>query len=597
MSRKGNFVLVLLVSLACIVCLFSLIFIIYANGLIGDGKYSEKGSLRLIEEESIDKKKIVEFDNEQDACSGVDSYSDCSYRPYDDGGKRKNSGSSFCSDGLDNDSDGLTDLVDPGCSDANDNSEEDSLQRERLYAYGWDSNARGYNNILPMVNFFPFSVGTGNPPLWPQTTPESAKAILDTYPEGHRVMILFQLGLYHDLLSNNPEDKCLNQNRELTNFSCIWWDNGVANVSAEVDSFFANYSAIGGEVDSVIIDFERGFGNFQIGSNLSDSEVVERWDAIQNDPRTREEIIPLIGFDDLTSVSNFFSGGDNYHIWNAVQVARLNKFLNVAFYEPVKRYYPNVNASNYESSFNGAVECPVPLKDINGHGGYCLNVPNANQAGPRIFGTHQGTQAYGWLGQITRPGREPGNGTYELTPFNSFRYSVNQVRAAKLNSDAGLMPWIAFRSYTGDGPDRPIVAMGNTDYYQESVMHIILLDPDNLIFFNPGVSREDNELVSNIISETNNLVGFSDRRSLVSEMADWDADYVLSGIESGGRKVWRFTPKSEFELDESSDDVIIRTSRVKISFDSAVIFPSNVSQKGLWIVQDVNTGLPSIEGR
>ncbi len=581
------------------VCFMSLLWVLIAGGFVGQAHDSSRqGALRLVEDESV---PAVVVRLSEDECLSSDGLGrDCSYRSYSDGDRRSSGSRDVyeCADGVDNDYDGLVDWpVDPGCGSADDSGESDTFQRKTLYAYAWDSRTTNLTAIVPMFYYFPFTVGTGNPPPWPQTTPEAAKLALDAYPEGHRVMILFQLGIYQDLITNHPEDACINEDRVLTNISCLWWDNGVANVSTIVDSFFANYSALGGKVDTVIIDFERGFSNFQVGSNLSNPDVVVKWNAIQNDPRTREEIIPLIGFDDLSTVSNFFSGGNNYHIWNAVHVARSVKFLNQAFFDPVKRYYPYVNGSNYEYAYNYPISCPFGLVDVNGHGGYCLEIPSVDLVGPQIFGTHQAPQAYGWLGQITWPGREPGNGTYNLTAFNSFRYSVNQVRAAKLNSDVGLMPWVAFRSYGGDGEDKPIVAMANTDYYQESVMHISLLVPDALILWNPNAPRAENEAFSGMLEEINVLTGFTDKKSLTTSLADWDADYVLSGVHSGGRRVWRFTPQSTIEQRVDSGAVVIQTATTKLTFNSAVIMPSRVSQQGLWIVQDSRVEMPVIEHR
>jgi len=95
--------------------------------------------------------------------------------------------------------------------------------------------------------------------------------------------------------------------------------------------------------------------------------------------------------------------------------------------------------------------------------------------------------------------------------------------------------------------------MGNTDYFQELAIHTALCNPDHFILWSAFRWARDQkaedmcmtadcELADRLLDEINWLVGYGDRRTLVSELAPWHQGYLLSGMYANGRNVWRLTP-------------------------------------------------------
>jgi hypothetical protein len=76
---------------------------------------------------------------------------------------------------------------------------------------------------------------------------------------------------------------------------------------------------------------------------------------------------------------------------------------------------------------------------------------------------------------------------YPVSPFNSLQWSVYHFRALRLASPrVDAKPWLAYRSYTGDGGDGdPVVGWAGTDFFQELVLHLALMGAADFLLFNP----------------------------------------------------------------------------------------------------------------
>lgn len=429
------------------------------------------------------------------------------------------------------------------------------------------------------------SFGTRRLTLDNLNDPAGMKAITDKMPEGHRVIFIWDL---ERDITRHPDDRCKTADGQFTPYQGVWLDNGTERLRQRVDTFFKKYQELGGKLDVLVLDYEGGLGLWHIGNGAKDAV---KWQAIQADPRF-PDLAKELGFTDLTTVVEYYKQkGDtynNYLRWGSLMEERMAGYINKSIYEPVKQYFPKVQFSNYGNAYY-TKDLGVP--DCNGHRGYLFG------KGSQV-GTHQSYELYSRLGQIKN--RPPdGVTTYAHTPFNGFRYSLNVMRGMAGSSDAPIHPWIAHRDfkeaydYTG---------ITKHDLYQEMIFHAGVCGADDFIFWNPHPWRPDqspegftndtqDKLFSDCLKQLDKLIGFADRKTLSKTLVPWDADFALSGINAGGRTVWRFTPN--LDAGGKREDTLVAASPATFKVgDKLIIIPGGkvytpeieLSAQGYWVV-------------
>ncbi|HKJ46727.1 MAG TPA: hypothetical protein VJ991_12930 [Balneolales bacterium] len=452
-------------------------------------------------------------------------------------------------------------------------STSNSYTKEKTYAYSWKPVDASYSNILHFL-WMPNDAS--------DATIQQDVQYTNSLPEGHRV-IYIDHSIYKGIRSN-PLDKCVDPaTGNLTQYWSIWWDHGVQSSKNRIDQLFSKYAAAGGKVDYIVMDTEYWLNNWVLSSNSNYS-----YSAIQNDPRF-QKLVPELGFSDLNTVKNYATS-KNYLIWNDIMKERTAQYIDQTVYDVVKKYYPSVKGVDYKySNYNQNYQ----MIEKNGHDmDYYGN--------GAVVGTDQNWNLYGEFGSV-RNKKLDGQNLYTNTPFNSFRLDVNMMRAMKLASSNPVSPWIGPRSY-GSADYSPI---SNNDYYQEMVLHVLLTGPKHVLFFNdPEFAKTgDNKILDETIKEFDSIAGYKDKKTLVNKEAWWGDDYVLTGMDAGGNKVWRFTPDLDLSSNASSTivqksgPVIVQTAKTKITFPQGSIYtPSNsVSTKGIWITQPDGAQAPIIE--
>ena len=378
----------------------------------------------------------------------------------------------------------------------------------------------------------------------------------------------------------------------------VWWDKGTEEVRSQMIKFFSALKDEGVELDYIIDDMEGDMSNWSIKQ-----QAVA--DSIVNDPRYLTDIRPELesrGFrfgteeqGDLYYVVNYTKDKTKtaYNTWNrAMDGDRLATYHNRAFYDVAKEYFPNVKLSNYGSSaYNGE----TPIISGSAHRSY-LGGP-----GKTHIGTHSAPVCYGTLVHLTYKGYAPDGYPFERfykTAYNALLLDVMKCQSAVLSTkNGGLMPWIGLRDWNSGG------LYGNffsTDYYQEFLFHTGLLNPDPFLIYNAGSSQEgdDLKLIQNIMYQLDELCGFEDRKPLVTEAVDWNQRYVLSGMYSGGKNVWRITPDlyapgvtlENFLVDK--ENMIFQIGNEIIDFpDGSYIYEpqTKLSEYGYWVISPKGT--------
>lgn len=465
-----------------------------------------------------------------------------------------------------------------------------------------------------------------------------AAELLSRRPEGQRVLLSVWLPklIYASWPTPNPLDNCATAEGIPTNQPCIWRTNGIAAAAAKYTEFFEAYRAAGGPtVDSLIVDYEDF--NFPTGNSdwqnamLSDPRFRRGSSDFPADDFRRYAMSYLLGVDlDNRSASMIFNPpwasplkGMILNYLGATKIAA----IDTAAFDTARRFHPSIKGSDWLAEYVDQRRFFVP--EGNGHA-YPQN-PDSNYPISQLnlkmhFGTHQATATYHSLGQIAWPLRNillDGSHTFTARPHDSLLYNVNRMRANKLSSNVPLYIWIPSRSYFEEEMQSYGGFNSHPDLYQESILHAALLNPEQLLFWNIDPPGENSApLVDSVLVEFNQLLGNEPRRTLVEDrncnsvgvstggiypercLLPWDADYVLSGVEVGSRRIYRITADTDyvdaaaaFHVISDNSGVTVSTETASIRFDAAVVYaPARTrAPGGVWIVSRSDAPEPRVE--
>lgn len=411
--------------------------------------------------------------------------------------------------------------------------------------------------------------------------PAEAKAYLDKQRPGRRV--LFDWDVYR-IAYSHPEDQFTTAKGE--RFTGPWWDHGLAEAEAKYEAYFRALREMGGQLDYYIIDTEH--------SPASDVNQAERWAAVAQDPRCAELLaaMKVASPDDIVNAKPF-----SFTWWRYSDYLACERYHRL--FEVVKRYFPDVQGSDYGMGYHSATQFMAwgETKDVG-------DIPG--RTGCHV-GTHQAPSLYGtitYLGGIVVEGKPFG-----LGPFRSCLYATNVLREAMVsNPQVPLMPWVSWRGYVSDWekdpPDKrpPYSSVGKTDYFQEVFLHAALCNPLVILTWNPYRWRQDQdaadycqdpdmELLDDLADQANEMVGYTDRQSLVTALTPAHQPFILTGCLANGGSVWRLTPdpdQSPVELERikvSDDPLSFRLGDATLTMPGGkVVMPAKqLSSVGYWI--------------
>lgn len=579
--------------------------------------------------------------DERNACNdGIDNDNDGKIDVEDAGcfdtlDNDESDDSSFqCSNQVDDDGDSFVDWpLDPGCSSAIDDHEGDSASRLPLRALMWSQTPSEFDYLVPFININISTISDYDLAnlegmyigYRPSTIARKIKDSRDRY--GVAVLYDWTFGSHSDggpegygrqPISSYPQDRC-----QGTEVSCLWWDTGISEVSRRYQTYFTaldrELDRLGTPLDVMVLDVESFLSEYEIGRG---DTYLSRWQALQNDPRLMSDtryggsVISQLGLPDANIISRIRDQPQDsgwWQKWDGVMYPRAARMISEAI-APVRSLMPTIQISAYDFYEQGD---PSSDSYFVPNLWYPHTLPYGRQA---AVGTHNAPSLYPYLNNpsavyLTQAGTGSGANDvrpYPHTSFNVLRYSLNKARASLLGSSLPLHLWVYNYQY-GVMTQRPL-----TDaYYDEWILHTSLLSPDFIFYWNPTPSASDADAsrMQNILSEFNGVAGFSGKETLIAggretiqqSMIPWNAEFILTGISAGGRKIWRFTPdptritgiNAESALvSESGLRVVLETTGKRLTFPDAVVYrPSNaVSSKGIWIVQSAGAS-PTIDSR
>jgi hypothetical protein len=171
------------------------------------------------------------------------------------------------------------------------------------------------------------------------------------------------------------------------------------------------------------------------------------------------------------------------------------------------------------------------------------------------------------------------------TSYRGFVADVKLLRTQTATSNVPLTPWISSPNWLqqDQGKDHAL--------YAETVFHAALSGAQDFLWWKYTAQGDPagTQYISKLLSELDSLVGYVDRKTLTRTDVGFDDRYVLSGMEAGGKRVFRLTPDPDetVRVLSSSGTVRIQVGTQTVTIPNAYIYtpPNPSSSSGYWIVQ------------
>ncbi len=375
----------------------------------------------------------------------------------------------------------------------------------------------------------------------------------------------------------------------------LWQKENVEELAALLDNFFSIYYEVGGELDGIYTDNEAVMTTWQVRGFNPDglsttAEIIDRnLENIVTDPIYTNYLRPQLvergfnfkintdlGKNELYDIGNYQAHVTtanvtkdccNYLIWDAVTANYKNECLTKGIYDVARKYFPNVYYANYSSvdriaaAFNG------------------------------------GVHKYEFGGDRTKAGTHSCPVLYDSTagsPYLEARSLANSMRGVMLATDGeSVMPWVVSKGYhnfSHISDDLP--------YFYEYLFHIALCNPDALLLYGPQYYSTDpaDRVQLNItgmreaLEEFNEYATKTDAESLIENSINTQ-DFMVSGMYTNGRNLWRITPDNtvvtvEDFLVSDNGNPTFYVSGQTVTFPGGTILDNMYSEYGYWVETD-----------
>ena len=411
--------------------------------------------------------------------------------------------------------------------------------------------------------------------------------------------------------------------------NALFFDHSVDQMVDIMDMLLKKYKEIGGQLDGIVVDLEyvglscyylidNAASEYQTNTLIDNPKLLRQ---IVADPRYYTEIRPLLeewGFifyqadtpEQQASYTELYSlskaAGSKYarsrNVWNNVTRIHLNNTVTKWAYEPLKKYFPEANMSDYQSIDTATWLKMSAVTDD----GTEMNGGNSIAAGD----TSTYSFYYGNPGKDFYEANKKYNGyneaVFRAEPYSQLMYYVNFGKYMYEASDTKkIAPWITYYSYATETSYR----INSTAYYTEQLYHLGMLDPQPFLsytyvgdaVFKDGREssthyKEIQQVQNEIMAELTRVAGYSDRKPIQMPL-NWNSEFLVSGMYAGGRNIWRLTPnwdvvtKENFQVAGTSDPTF-RVEGQTITFPGGKIIQdstiSKVGSYGFWIETDAN---------
>ena len=494
-----------------------------------------------------------------------------------------------------------------------------------FFTTSYDVNVDGYDHIYDRYYLTKPDLESKGP----KAVAMLASQALEDMPEGRRILQIHP-AITHQLTAN-------------LDMGVFVSDSDYKTTDEMIDSFFKELAATGAKLDYVFDDFEAGpsvfyFENKAIANFRQSGETVQESYTKHGDkyePWIRDLLIeveeselyktrlrPMLedagfvfGDDYDLKYINIFPGAleprksafynsnppegaeNAYNVFSDVVSVLARQAYEETVYNNIKEYYPDIKFSNWGFTSQSGV---VQQYDLNGN----YNTPVSER--PLLGANYANIICYSNMGLMAGfiEDNPPEGWRYEKYPLNAFsELFVEYITICDMQlSDHrdGFTVWISTKD----------ASYYNTDYYCEMVFHTGMFNPDPYLYWAGGtlgssngseIIEEQYEIIDKLLSQLDDLVGFEDRKSLLTEywqVPTWDQRYLLSGMSAGGKNVWRITPDL-YTPGVSMENFLVNKSTPKFRIGNQCIdFPAgsyiyepeeNLSQYGYWVISPEGT--------
>ncbi len=351
----------------------------------------------------------------------------------------------------------------------------------------------------------------------------------------------------------------------------IWFDDWTTQGYEKMQNWFAAYRAAGGNLDILIVDFERDVAVYDITRTQFNSNhaQIRNWaEEVVADPRWPEIKTRLntkaiaagynpveVNFNDISDISTWGPTDPRTFVWNDVMHERVVEALNHILFDAARTHFPAVRGSEYNAYLRKS--------DTHRFGQYIISGHNSPVGRGTIVGTHSAKESYGtipsqfYVQELTAYDPPTGplrnwHAPRENDAFESFIFSHRLFRGMRsVDFSIPISAWIS-----GDRPYGAYTSAWLTsgyadsnDWYHENIFHLGLLGVKDFLLYNDGRSSDGSGelMVSNTLNELDTMIGFASRESapvLTLDAPNWDTDkYVLTGMRINGWDIYRFTPR------------------------------------------------------
>lgn len=454
----------------------------------------------------------------------------------------------------------------------------EEIEKKPYYMTNWSDFRGEYTNVFLMPTI---PAGT--------TSAKLLKERFDTYPDGARY-INFNRG--SGMLRRGVEDPC-------------FFGKAVEELKTYLENYLAEYSALGGKLDGLAFDTEylNIYASY-IHDNYfkKDPDIYSKMEQNQEyQTKIRPRLVER-GFKFYENITPNTpelyclhpNSGSQYAIsrgiWDTVMRSYLGECITEAC-TPVWKYYPDAVVSDYQSK-NVApwLQEPSDNGGILGGGGFQTTAGNSNNENfyfirpTSLFYTDHSTKGPQYM---TLPGYT--DAIYEQSGFHNFMYDTVLAKDTYLASDNGNVSWwIAHYLYTKSA---------TSPYYAETLFHLGLLNPSiflGYIYSNEfswdGYYEDSLEVVDNCLQELTRVAGYADRKTIYAT-PNWNHHFVLTGMYTGGRNLWRLTPDTDMvsvaDFKVEGTDLTFRVGGETITFSQGKIITDGkvleIGTCGYWI--------------
>lgn len=443
-------------------------------------------------------------------------------------------------------------------------AQAEEAERKGFYVLNWGGFETQYPNIYDLPFFWAYPLNensTEGKISWLDVSDISQLAQMlkekfDAQPEGTRY------------INYNLPQAAMPAVPELV----VYHDKAEKIIYDWIDAFLAEYKSIGGLLDGIVIDSEyirshayylQDYYTGKGGKTQNNNIYAD----IVNDPRYAERIRPMLeelGFEfypnpsgEKSEIWTIYPGGNaysatSYAVWNSVMDYLEREMLSRSVLEPLLKYYPDAGMSDYQSGYYTAWEQTVDM-----HGTlrpYNLisagNVANYNAycGRPEADFFNSGMQTTKQLPAYT-------DAIFEASPFTATLWEANMFKDIQCSNPTGRIDaWLGNYEYNryanGELIDKGYKeTYSGTPYYSEIIFHLGLMNVEVFEGFIIGskLARdefffdESMKVTSDALVELSRVAGYADRKAIVQK-GNWNDDYILTGMYSGGRNIWRITP-------------------------------------------------------